>query len=97
MYAVIFRARTADVDDEYARVAASLREMAMTSFGCLEFVSATENGQEIAISYWPSEASIVRWKAHADHLAAQWLGREKWYASYTVQVVEIRREYRFEE
>lgn len=95
MYAVIFRARTGAVDDEYFAVAARLRELALASFGCLEFVAVTEGGNEIAISYWPDEDSIRKWKAHSEHLLAQELGREKWYESYLVQVAEIRREYNF--
>ena len=44
--------------------------------------------------YWPDEASIRAWKQHSDHLAAQRMGRERWYASYTVDVAEVRRSYR---
>lgn len=72
-----------------------LRELALNSFGCLDFVSVSEGTTEVAISYWPDEASIRKWKAHTDHLLAQKLGREKWYESYLVQVAEIKREYRF--
>lgn len=82
-------------DSEYSTVAAKMRELALTSFGCLDFVSVTESENEVALSYWPDEESIRRWKAHADHLMAQQLGREKWYASYIVQIAEIKREYRF--
>lgn len=95
MYAVIFRAKVGVTDDEYVRVAAMLRELALNSFGCLDFVSVSEGTTEVAISYWPDEASIRKWKAHTDHLLAQKLGREKWYESYLVQVAEIKREYRF--
>lgn len=67
----------------------------MASFGCLDFVSVTEGDCEVAISYWPDEASIRKWKAHSDHVIAQELGREKWYESYIVQIAEIKREYKF--
>lgn len=95
MYAVIFRAKSGALDAEYSAVAAALREMAIASFGCLEFVSVTEGRDEIAISYWPDEDSIRKWKAHSDHVVAQQLGREKWYESYIVQIAEIKREYKF--
>ena len=95
MYAVIFRAKAGAPDAEYSIAAAKLRDLAIASFGCLEFVSATEGDNEIAISYWPDEASIRKWKAHSEHLLAQELGREKWYQSYIVQVLEIKREYKF--
>jgi heme-degrading monooxygenase HmoA len=61
----------------------------------VDFVAATEGKQEIAISYWKDEPSIVKWKKDAEHTLAQDLGRKKWYQSYIVQVVEIKREYRY--
>jgi heme-degrading monooxygenase HmoA len=92
-HVVIFRARVRQMDAEYGALAAQLRELALSRFGCLEFVAATEGDQEIALSYWQDEADIRRWKAQADHLMAQRLGRERWYAQYSVQVAAIEREY----
>lgn len=94
MFVVIFRATARDLDAEYSAMAAQMRELALTQFGCLEFSAVTEGEQEIAVSYWPDEASIRAWKQHGDHLAAQRLGRERWYASYTVDIAEVRRSYR---
>lgn len=96
MYIVIFRARIRRLDDEYAKVAARMRELALGQFGCLEFFSVTEGNNEVALSYWPDEQSIRAWKSHADHVLAQELGRARWYESYCVQVAEITREYRVE-
>ncbi len=93
MFVVIFRAKAAALDVEYVKTAAHLRELALASFGCVEFVSVSEGATEIALSYWRDEESIRRWKAHSEHLLAQELGRERWYESYTVQIAEIRREY----
>jgi heme-degrading monooxygenase HmoA len=95
MYVVIFRARVAAPDPEYAQAANTLRQLALERFGCLEFCALSDGAEEIALSYWPDEASITAWKLHAQHVLAQTLGREKWYESYHVQVAEIRREYRF--
>jgi len=47
----------------------------------------------VALSYWPSEENVRAWKSHPEHVAAQALGREKWYESYSVQVATIDREY----
>lgn len=94
-FVVIFRAKTRQIDDEYTQVAARMRELALGQFGCLEFTAVTEGQNEIALSYWPSEEHIRAWKAHSKHVLAQQLGRERWYESYTVQVAEITREYRF--
>jgi heme-degrading monooxygenase HmoA len=93
MYVVIFRAKAGSLDDEYSTVAACLRELALSQFGCLEFQALTEGPDEIALSYWPDEESIRAWKAHAGHVLAQQLGKQRWYESYVVQVAEIVREY----
>lgn len=94
MFVVIFRASIRDFDEAYQTLAEKLRETALNDFACEEFIAMTEGSQEIVLSYWPDEASIKKWKAHADHLMAQKLGREKWYESYSVQVAEIKREYK---
>jgi heme-degrading monooxygenase HmoA len=90
---VIFRARLRAFDAEYSSTASRMRELALSQFGCLEFQAATEGDHEVALSYWPDEASIRAWRAHPEHLLAQQAGRERWYASYTVQVATISREY----
>lgn len=93
MYVVIFRAKVRSLDDEYFRVASRMRELALAEFGCLEFHAVSEGDDEVALSYWPDEASIKAWKAHPEHLLAQQAGRERWYASYSVQVACITRDY----
>lgn len=93
MFVVIFRATARTLDADYSATAARLRELALNQFGCLDFAAVTEGDQEVALSYWPDEASIRAWKQHADHLMAQQLGRERWYSSYTVEVAEITRRY----
>lgn len=93
MYVVIFRAKARDLDAEYSAMAAQMRQLALTQFGCLDFTAVTEGDQEVALSYWPDEASIRAWKQHTDHLIAQQLGREHWYASYSVEVAEVTRRY----
>ncbi len=94
MYVVIFRATIRSFDDEYVRVAARMRELALERFGCLEVHAVCEGRDEVALSYWPSEDAITAWKAHPEHVLAQQAGRERWYESYSVQVAAITREYR---
>lgn len=95
MLVVIFRARVRALDSEYAVVAARMRDLALKEFGCLHFQAVTEGRDEVAVSYWPSEAAIRAWKAHPEHVLAQETGRARWYESYTVQVATVTREYRF--
>jgi len=93
---VVFRARAQQIDETYMATALKMRDKAIAEYGCTEFVfSATPDGEEIALSYWPDEASIARWKADMDHQFAQQRGRELWYASYRVQVAEITRDYAY--
>lgn len=93
MYAVIFRAEINEVDEAYFETAARLRELAQEKYGCREFVAVTEGEYEIAVSYWENEEQIRKWKQDSEHLAAQRLGRSKWYKSYSVRVVRVMREY----
>ena len=93
MYAVIFKAEINKLDQSYYDMAARMRELAKTEYGCIEFIAVTEGNQEIAISYWNSEEQITAWKQDPEHKKAQELGRSKWYKSYQVQVVMIEREY----
>jgi heme-degrading monooxygenase HmoA len=93
MYAVIFRAELNELDEEYSVTASRMRELAFSQYSCTEIVSSTENNREITISYWDNLQLIKNWKADPEHLLAQSMGKEKWYKSYSVQIVEVLREY----
>jgi len=94
LYIVIFRARIRHADDEYTRVAARLRELALNEFDCLGFQSMSDGPNELTLSYWPGEEAIQAWKSHPEHVLAQRAGRERWYDSYSVQVAVVTSEYR---
>ena len=94
MFVVIFRATLRELDSEYSAMAARIRELALSHFGCVEFHALMEDNQEIALSYWTDMESIKAWRQHPDHLEAQKLGRTRWYESYRVEVTEIIRDYR---
>jgi heme-degrading monooxygenase HmoA len=93
MFVVIFRATVRQLDEHYSQMAARMRELALTEFGCLGFHAVTEGHSEVALSYWPDEAAIRAWKNHPEHLLAQQHGRDRWYTAYSVEVAEIRRAY----
>lgn len=95
MYAVIFRAKAGQQDAGYGEMVNRMRELAFSKYGCLDFIAVTEGEQEVAISYWKDELAIRAWKNDPEHLLAQETGRERWYREYTVQVVEVKREYSF--
>jgi heme-degrading monooxygenase HmoA len=93
MYAVIFKAKTKKLDEEYFSMAQRMRELAMSEYGCLEFTAVTEGSEEITISYWDSLEDITKWKQNSEHLVAQKLGIEKWYEAYSVEIVEVLHSY----
>ncbi|NBO63915.1 MAG: antibiotic biosynthesis monooxygenase [Acidobacteria bacterium] len=93
MFVVIFKAKIRAVDPEYSQLAAQLRSLALTDFGCLEFHSVSDGDTEIALSYWPSTEAIAAWRAHPEHLRAQQSGQSRWYEYYSVQVATITRQY----
>ena len=68
MYAVIFRAKTAELDDEYGQIVERMRQLAIESYACAGFTSVTEGGNEIAISYWENEEQIKAWKRDPEHI-----------------------------
>jgi heme-degrading monooxygenase HmoA len=92
-WVVIFRATIAALDADYAAMAATMRERALGRYGCKAFVASCEDGQEIALSYWENKDDIRAWRADAEHLVAQRLGRERWYRDYSVEVARIERRY----
>ncbi len=96
MFAVIFHAEVAQLDEEYFAMAKRMRELALAEYGCFDFVATTEGMREIAISYWPSLEHIQRWKLNTQHLQAQQQGKTRWYKSYKVEVVEVLRTYSVE-
>lgn len=98
MYAVIFKAsfyQSIEQDEEYNIFVKKMRSLAFEKYNCQDFISLSEKGEEISISYWKSEEDIHAWKNDPEHLLAQRKGREKWYSKYTVQIAQINREYYF--
>jgi len=93
-YAVIFTAQRAQGDHGYAAMADRMSAMAFDSPGCIGMESTrNEGGFGITVSYWRDEASILAWKANAQHLVAQQLGQSRWYTHYSLRVATVERHY----
>ena len=56
--------------------------------------SAREN-IGITVSYWASLEAIKQWKKNSEHLLAQQMGKEKWYAAYKTRICKVERDYAF--
>lgn len=94
-YAVIFTSVRTPVDEGYADMAEKMVALACEQPGFLGLESVREDheGLGITVSYWKDLASIAHWKANAEHLHAQKLGREKWYSAFTTRIAYVEREY----
>jgi len=75
-------------------MATKMVELAAQQSGFLGIESAREE-LGITVSYWSDLESIRNWKTNAEHLQAQRLGREQWYASFKVRISKVERDYGF--
>lgn len=91
-FAVIFSSVRADGDHGYGEMAERMMELAAEQPGFLGVESVRED-LGITVSYWSNEDAIQSWKQNAEHLVAQKLGKEKWYARYKVRVAKVERDY----
>ncbi|MCB0739186.1 MAG: antibiotic biosynthesis monooxygenase [Bacteroidetes bacterium] len=94
-YAVIFTSTLRVEDPLYVETANRMEELAKEMPGYLGIESA-RNEIGISVSYWKDEASIKNWKMQTEHLLAQKLGKEKWYASFKTRVALVQRDNGFE-
>ena len=91
-YAVIFTSLQNDDLKGYGKMADRMEQLARQQPGYLGF-EAARDGLGIAVSYWKDEESLLAWKANVEHLAAQNMGRERWYSDYTTRVARVERQY----
>lgn len=95
-YVVAFSSLRTDGDNGYGAMADRMEEMALQQPGCLGVESARDaNGFGITNSFWADEESLKAWKQVMAHLAAQRLGRERWYTHYKVRIARVERDYDF--
>ncbi|MEA2997451.1 MAG: hypothetical protein QOG74_3000 [Alphaproteobacteria bacterium] len=93
-YAAIFTAQRTEGDHGYDRMAGAMFELALKQPGCLGVESAkSPSGLGITVAYFSDEAAIRNWKQDTQHLAAQRLGKERWYSHYEVRIARVERSY----
>ena len=91
-YAVIFTNLRTEGDQGYGAMAERMVELAAQQPGFLG-VESVRDGMGITVSYWSDLESIAAWKANAEHLQAQRLGHEKWYAGFKTRIARVERDY----
>jgi len=95
-YAVIFTSTLATASEEYLSMASKMEKGAATISGFLGMRSARDaNGFGITVSYWQTQEAIAEWKANADHLVAQKMGRSKWYEHFEIHITRVEKSYAF--
>ena len=91
-YAVIFTSLRTEGDHGYGAMAERMVELAAQQPGFLG-AESVRDGLGITVSYWDNLESIAAWKANAEHLVAQRLGHEKWYAGFKTRIARVERDY----
>ncbi|MBI3512029.1 MAG: antibiotic biosynthesis monooxygenase [Bacteroidetes bacterium] len=91
-YAVVFTSTLNEDHSGYSEMAQRMEELAKTQAGFLGIESAKEE-IGITVSYWKDTEAIKNWKQNSEHLFAQKMGREKWYASFKLRIAKVERDY----
>jgi heme-degrading monooxygenase HmoA len=91
--AVIFSTEQSADLEGYAAMAERMLELARQQPGFLGVESAHEAALGITVSYWRDLDAVHAWGTHPEHLEAQRLGRERWYDSWRLRVVEVTSEH----
>jgi len=91
-YAVIFTSLRTELNEGYGQMADRMMELAAQQPGFLG-VESVRDELGITVSYWTDLESIRRWKSNVEHLAAQKMGREKWYSSFKTRISKVERDY----
>ena len=96
MMVVLFETRLrADVNAaEYEATAKRMMELASAMPGFVSFRYFTSpEGDELSVVQFESESQLRAWRNHPEHVKVQQEGRDKFFASYRVQVCSLVREY----
>lgn len=94
-YAVIFTSIASEDTAGYELMAEHMLDLVKKQPGYLGHESA-RNSIGITVSYWDSLDAIKNWKAVSEHLVAQQLGRDKWYAAFKTRICLVERDYGFD-
>lgn len=98
MVIVVFRSRPRPGVDlaELGRLGERMYGLASAMPGFVAYKDfEAADGESLALVEFESSAALLAWRNHPDHLAAQVLGREAFFAEYQITVCEPQRAYRF--
>jgi heme-degrading monooxygenase HmoA len=93
-YVVVFTALRKDADPAYDEMAERVFGLASAQPGFLGLESCHDaEGFAVTALYYADQESILAWKQNAEHLEAQRLGKQRWYAQYQIRVARVERAY----
>lgn len=98
MVLAVFRSRLRrEHEAEFHALEDKIAGLADTMPGLIGYKGFTaEDGERCTIVEFDTPENLRAWREHPEHSKAQKLGRDRFYADYTLQVCESPRESRFE-
>jgi heme-degrading monooxygenase HmoA len=99
MIVTVFRSRLKPgLREEYVALVTRMNELARTMPGYISHKGFfADDGERVTIVEFEHEEGMRAWRTHPEHVAAQKLGREKYYSDYSIQICEVRRQSKFNE
>lgn len=96
-YVTVFRSRLRlDVGEEYQQLAARMHELAQGMPGFVSIDSFyNDSGERVSIVEFESHETAAAWRKHPQHLEAQRIGRDRFYAEYHGLVCTVERTYEY--
>lgn len=94
----VFRSRLRpEHAEEFQALADEMMTLARSMPGFRSYeVFVSDDGERASLVEFETAETLRAWREHPRHSAAQQLGRERFYESYSLQVCEPMRESRFE-
>jgi heme-degrading monooxygenase HmoA len=98
MIVTVFRSRLMPgLKEDYVALVDRMVELAQSMPGYLSHKGFfAEDGERCTIVEFESEEAQRAWRMHPEHRDAQRAGRETYYASYSLQICELKREAKFD-
>jgi heme-degrading monooxygenase HmoA len=98
MIVTVFRSRLMpDARDDYLALVDRMAELAASMPGYISHKGFfAEDGERCTIVEFESEEAQRAWRMNPEHREAQRKARDIYYATYSVQICEVKREAKFD-
>ncbi len=97
--AITFRTRLRpEFADELPALGARMYQLAVGMPGFLSYKDyAAADGENVTLVEFDTAEHLAAWRNHPEHVAAQKIGRERYFAWYQIQICQVLREYEFDQ